>query len=58
MDKTLTLENATVGIAIVCKDHPEWGTRILDKDRNGWTVRGPRGEHMLDEGEFHFWALA
>lgn len=56
----LTIENARIGLRIVSKSNPEWGTCTLKQDRNGWIrKRDGRGcESMLDVAEFHFWELA
>lgn len=56
---TLTTKNARKGLSIISKTDPKWGTWTLNQDRNGWVIkRNGRGcECMLDESEFHFWAL-
>lgn len=55
-NQTLTAENAKDGMMIEAKDHPEWGTwQMIAGER--WEIRNRSGRKVLDEGEFHFWAI-
>ena len=58
--ETLTVANCKTASTVICKDHPEWGTKRFEYDPSG------RGHHSqgsgcnsacLFEGEFHFWAI-
>jgi hypothetical protein len=53
------LTTLEVGMRIICIEHPEWGTWVVSKDRNGWVITAfPQGSRMLDIAEAKFWRLA
>lgn len=57
MTETLSEKTARVGLRIVRKAHPEWGTWAMRRDRTGWIISGDSGTQILAEIEFHFWVI-
>lgn len=56
--ETLTVENIKPGrMSIVNKQHPEWGTKAVGQDRNGYTYGSGSNSAMLDVSEFRHWAI-
>lgn len=55
-ETTLTIENAKTASTIICKNHPEWGTKafIYVEGNNSYFGRGSDSA-MLFEKEFKFW---
>lgn len=57
MSTTLTKDNIKLGLEIINRSNPEWGTFRVKQDRNGWIYAARHGEAMLFENELHFWDI-